>query len=177
VSRPDHVASARPPRDRRLERGLGVVVAGWVLLVAANDLLPYVGLRDDSCQTMFSGLEWGERWNTHLFFPQHAVSDVWAYLEIAEVEITPTPAEPRLVAIAAWLSRPDRDRNTEAVRVAVAQLCQAHLHVGFASRRTDGEHPLLRHDDACREPALSSPHRWLPVRLYETDIPHRSPHR
>lgn len=163
-------------RQRTLERRLGAVVIAWALLLAGNDALPYLGLRDDSCQTMFCGLEWGERWNTHLFVPQHAVSDVWAYLEITDVEITPAPSTPRLAAIAEWLTRADRDRNTEAVRVAIAQLCDAGHHVSLRARRTDGEHALEAHDDACSEPSLSAPHRWVPVRLYETDIPHRPPH-
>lgn len=160
----------------RLERRLALVVAAWVGLVVSNDVLPYLGLRDDSCQTMFSGLEWGERWNNHLVFPQYALSDVWAYLDVEDVVVTPAPETPRLRAIARWLARPDRDRNTEAVRVAVAQLCDAGHHVALSARRTDGEHPLATHADACAEPALSSPHRWVPIRLYETDIPRRPPH-
>jgi hypothetical protein len=163
-------------RDRRLERRLGAVVIGWGVLLAANDALPYVGLRDDSCQTMFCGLEWGERWNSHLFVPQWALSDLWAYLDVTDVEITPAPRGARHEAIARWLRLPERDRNTEAVRVAVAQLCEAGHEVSLSTRRTDGQHELVHHPDACAEPALSSPHRWIPVRLYETDIPRRPPH-
>ncbi len=163
-------------RDRRLERRLGAVVIGWALLLAANDALPYVGLRDDSCQTMFCGLEWGDTWNSHLFVPQHAVSDVWAYLDVTDVEITPAPTDARMAVIGRWLSAPGRDRNTEAVRVAVSQLCARGHRVAMSTRRTDGEHPVIRHDDACAEPEIGSPHAWIPIRLFETDIPHRPPH-
>jgi hypothetical protein len=164
-------------RERALERRLGVVVIGWALLLAANDSLPYLGLRDDSCQTMFCGLEWGERWNSHFFLPQHAMSDVWAYLDVTDVEIAPEPQDARLASVARWLRLPERDRNTEAVRVAVSQLCAGGHHVALSTRRTDGEHAVVRVSDACSEPSLSAPHSWVPIRLYETDIPRRPPHR
>lgn len=153
-----------------------MVLTGWAALLVVNNSLPYVGLRDDSCQTMFCGLEWGEHWNSHLFMPQYALSDLWAYLDVTDVAITPTPTEPRLVAIARWLTRPERDRNTEALRVAVSQLCAAGHHVSLRTRRTDGEQPVIEHPDACRDASVSAPHAWIPVRLYETDIPRRPPH-
>ncbi len=163
-------------RSRDLERRLGVVVLAWAALLFVNNSLPYVGLRDDSCQTMFCGLEWGERWNSHLFVPQHALADLWAYVDVTEVEITPSPADPELVAIGEWLTRPERDRNTEALRVAVRALCDGGHHVSLATRRTDGERPGIRHEDACADPAVSAPWSLIPVRLYETDIPRRPPH-
>jgi hypothetical protein len=164
-------------RDRRLagqlERRLGAVVVAWALLLAANDALPYLGLRDDSCQTMFSGLEWGERETNHLFLPQHAVSDVWAYVEIRDLALTPRPGDGRLVSIAAWLERPERALNTEALRVATRQLCDGGIAVSLATRRTDGRRGWIEHRDACADPSVSSPHARVPVRLYETDIPLR----
>lgn len=142
-------------------------------LLAINDSLPYVGLRDDSCQTMFSGLEWSERSNNHFFVPQHALSDVWSYVDVRDVRIEPAPGERRLRFVAEWLERPDRRRNTEALRVAIDQLCAEGHRVGLEVRPSHRalEEPFVHHADACRVASLSAPHRWLPVRVYETDLP------
>jgi hypothetical protein len=157
------------PDPSRLGRALAITIAVWASLLALNDSLPYLGLRDDSCQTMFSGLEWSERGNNHAFVPQHAVSDVWAYVETSELEISPPPSA-RLAQIADWLERPGRVRNTEALRVAIRQLCDGGVRVSLTTQRIDGGEPV-RHADACSDPSVSSPHAWVPVRLYETDLP------
>lgn len=154
-----------------LERRLWVVVVACAALLGVNDALPYVGLRDDSCQTMFSSLEWGEDWNNHVFVPQRAVSDLWAYLVVTEVAITPPPASGTEAVVAEWLTRPDRQRNTEAVRVAVRRLCDGGHRVAMTVHRADLDDPRVRHDDACAVEALSRPHALLPVRVYETDLP------
>ncbi|MDQ3033553.1 MAG: hypothetical protein M3Y87_14130 [Myxococcota bacterium] len=157
---------------RALERRLIAVVVALATLLAINDALPYLGLRDDSCQTMFSSLEWGEDWNNHLFVPQRAASDVWAYLDLREVAIEPPPGERRLRFVAEWLEAPGREHNTEAVRVAIDQLCAAGHRVSLGARRSDRRgRAFTHHQDACAVASLSSPHRWLPVRLYETDVP------
>jgi len=158
-------------RDRSLPRALRALAVGWVVLLAANNALPYVGLRDDSCQTMFCDMAWGQDWNTHLFMPQRMASDLWADLEIADVEIAPPPASARLRAVARWLTRPGRLRNTEAVRVVLWQLCRAGHRVALAARRADGDAASVHHQDACAVPALAAPHLWIPVRLYDTDRP------
>lgn len=157
--------------EAHLEGRLKGIIAAWALLLAANNMLPYLGLRDDSCQTMFSSLSWGEHWNNHYFVPQRMTSDIWAYLEISDVTIAPTPArDTRLRWIAEWLNAPRRLRNTESVRVAVDQLCRAEHRVALTTRRSDRpDDPFTRYDDACAAPELA-PHRWIPVRLHETDF-------
>lgn len=157
--------------DRDLRRAMAIATTVWAGLLAVNDSLPFFGLRDDSCQTMFSDMEYGADWNTHWLVPQHAVSDVWASLDVRDVHIAPEPAEPEAMAVARWLTRADRVRNTEAVRVAVWQLCRRGHRVALDVRRTDGAHPLVHHDDACAVPELAEPHLWVPVRLYDTDGP------
>lgn len=157
---------------RALERRLVAVVIALAALLALNDALPYVGLRDDSCQTMFSSLEWGEDWNNHFFVPQRAVSDAWAYLDLRDVAIEPPAGDRRSRFVAEWLEAQGREHNTEAVRVAVDQLCAMGHRVSFAARRSDRrDQRFTRHEDACGVPTLSAPHRWLPVRVYETDVP------
>ncbi len=158
-------------RARALERTLTAAIAVWAGMLAINNSLPYLGLRDDSCQTMFCDMAWGEDWNTHYFIPQHAVSDVWASLEIRDVVIDPPPETRRARALARWLTEPDRVRNTEAIRVAIWRLCGEGHSVSLDARRTDGEHALEHYDDACAHDALSAPHLWVPVRLYATDTP------
>jgi hypothetical protein len=156
---------------RQLDRWLLGAAIGWAGLLAINNSLPYLGLRDDSCQTMFCDMAWGRDWNTHYFIPQHAVSDVWASLEVTEVVIEPAPTSRRSRALARWLTAPDRGRNTEAVRVAIWQLCGEGYRISLEARRTDGEHAFVHHADACAIEALAAPHLWVPVRLYATDNP------
>lgn len=155
---------------RPLERRLLAIVLAIAALLAINDSLPYLGLRDDSCQTMFSGLELGEDWNNHLFVPQHALSDLWASYELREVRVVPWPSERGLRFAAEWLADEDRDHNTEATRSVVDLLCDAGHSVSLSVRRVDrrGE-PLARHEDACAAPEVGDPNRWIPVRLFETD--------
>lgn len=156
---------------RALERRLLFVVIALAALLSLNDLLPYVGLRDDSCQTMFSSLEWGEDWNNHYVMPQRAVSDVWMSIDVGDVRVEPAPGERRLRFVAEWLEAPERQRNTEAVRVAIDQLCAAGHRVRVSVRPTYPRGEWARHEDACSVAELSAPHRWVPVRLYETDLP------
>jgi len=161
---------------------------GWAVLWAVNDALPYVGLRDDSCQTMFSSLEWGvgpdgRSWNNHLVVPQHMVSSLWSYLEVREVRITGEARDARERALVRWLSREGYALHVEAVRVVVSQLCEHHtisLEVrtrvavpsgGWGPAGPLEQAPFERIEDACAEPDLSEPHVLIPVRLFETDYP------
>ncbi len=140
-------------------------------LQTAHNLLPYVGLRDDSCQTMFCGLEWGAHWNNHHFMPQRMVGDLWAYH--TDVEATLAPAPPpgsRAAHLARWLNQEDRALNTEATRAVIHQLCAGGYRVRLRYRDAIGR-DLREAEDACREPALSEPAWWIPVRLFETDLP------
>jgi hypothetical protein len=146
-------------------RGVELWVAGFVVLVGGlltlNNLLPYVGMRDDSCQTMFSGLNWTARSNNHAFMPQRAIGDRWVYLVGVEASIDPVPSNARDRHLARWLDRPDRRLNIDAVRAVVRQLCEEHeVEITYRGRARD----------ACADPYFSR-QTWAPVRLYETDVP------
>lgn len=140
-------------------------------LQALHNLLPYAGLRDDSCQTMFSGLEWGAHWNNHLFMPQRMVGDLWAYHSDVEASVEPAaPALGRDAHLVEWLDQPERALNTEATRAVVQQLCARGYRVRMRWR--DGVDRRTREvEDACAAADLSTPRWWIPVRLYETDLP------
>lgn len=159
-----------PPARAELERRLRAFIVALVAVVSLHDLLPYVGLRDDSCQTMFCGLEWRADVNNHWFMPQRALADSWSYLTEVEVDVSPAPGEHarRLVR---WLEQPERELNMEATRVVVAQLCGAGHRVAMRYRRV-GDPTARSTPDACREPSLSAPRSLVPVRLYETDFPY-----
>jgi hypothetical protein len=148
-----------------------VTLAAWITLLAVNDALPYLGLRDDSCQTMFSSLEWTARSNNHLFVPQYALSDQWLYLDVRDVEIQPLPTERFARYAAEWLTAPARLRNAEAIRVAAFRLCTAGHQVSFSVRAEHDPGPPRSIADACADPTYSRPRAWIPVRLYETDEP------
>lgn len=155
--------------DRRLEVRLGGFVAVLCGLLFANNLLPYVGGRDDSCQTMFSGLHWSEAENNHLFLPQRPLFDSWQYVRSVHAELDPaSPRDARTAYLAEWLDRPDRQLNVDAVRAVVHQICGAGHRVRMTYRDASGAHEVA---DACEDPRWSSPSWWIPVRLYETDLP------
>lgn len=166
------------PRDddsrRRLERRLRAAMITLGVALTLNNLLPYVGLRDDSCQTMFSSLAWWEHGNNHLFMPQRMLSDLWAYRYDVEATLQPPPeGYGRARDLERWLKQPNRALNTEALRVVLRQLCDRGHRVSltWTDRRGPDRRPHRRSaPDACADPSLSSPHGWIPVRLYETDF-------
>lgn len=158
------MATERSTGERVL-RAFLVILGG---LLVANNLLPYAGLRDDSCQTMFSSLEWGQSDNNHLFMPQHALSDGWAYRVDVEVSLDPPPEQDgHDDMLLRWLDQPHRALNTEAVRVVLDQLCERR-HVSMRWRM-HGDSQVHASIDACGDAALSSP-SGVPFRLYETDF-------
>jgi len=157
------------PSDRAIRRRLGVVVVLLALVQVANNLLPYVGGRDDSCQTMFSGLDIGPEHNNHRLMPHRLMGDLWVYYLDLEVGIEPAPTG-RAADLAAWLRMPEVQHNAEAVRVAVRQLCDAGHRVQIRARTRYDETPLVR-ADACADPRFSAPHSFIPVRLYDSHIP------
>lgn len=163
----------RSPPVRRFRPDLWPVA--WIALIAtaliANDLLPYVGLRDDSCQTMFSGLEWEEESNNHYLAPQRSWSDLGRYYTDVHATLDPPPeGYGRATDLHTWLNQPDRELNTEAVRVVVRQLCDRghRVTLRYRDRRRD-----RYTEDACADPALSRPHAQIPVRLFDSHIPRR----
>lgn len=156
--------SARDAFRTRARVALGALAT----LLAINNAFPYFGLRDDSCQAMFSSLEWGEGWNNHLFMPQRMSSDLWrGWRDVhADVRGRLDGHEQDLVR---WLNQERRELNTEAMRAVIAQLCARGHRVRLRYRHPAEDTPRVT-SDACGVPELSSPHAWIPVRLYETDM-------
>lgn len=165
----------------------------WAACWGLHNALPYLLLRDDSCQTMFSSLDQGTDWNNHVFMPQFAVGDLYRYVELRDVTITGEARDERDWMLSTWLSVPSHAFNMEALRVVHARLCEAH-RVSFHYRALDvprshamigatlhardevrmqlrAETPFVYVADACSDPRWSSPHMLIPVRLYETDFP------
>lgn len=165
----------------------------WASFWVLHNALPYVQLRDDSCQTMFSQLDQGANWNNHVFMPQTAFGDLYRYVELREVTVTEDARHERDWLLIEWLRAPSHAFNMEALRVANAQLCEAH-GVSFSYRTLDvprshamigatlrarnevrthlrAETPFEHLEDACSDARWSSPHTLIPVRLYETDFP------
>jgi hypothetical protein len=163
-----HAATSQVANDPTLDRTLRRVVIAIGVLLTCNNLLPYVGLRDESCQTMFSGLLLQPRTNNHIFVPQHSLSDIgtyWSDLH-ATVSPAPNPASDGAVLVA-WLDTPQRYRNAEAVRSVVRRLCVAGHRVGLRATFADGTQ--VDAADACADSRLSRPHAWIPVRLFDPD--------
>jgi hypothetical protein len=141
-----------------------VIVA--IVLVAGSyvgcALLPYTGIAYDFSQTMYSGLHVGQGGNNHLFMPQAAWVDVG--VAVAELRATiggaPASADDRTRAtFLVGSAHP----NLEAVRVAVAGLCDAG-HTVALDYRLPGTR-ARRSSDACLDPFFA-PHRWVPFRLH-----------
>ncbi len=117
---------------------------------------------------MFSGLDWDGSWNNHFFVPQRPVLDSWVYLRGVHVEIEPArPSSERVDFLLEWLNRPQRRLNVDAVRAVVHQVCEGGHRVRMRYRDAEGPHELA---NAC-ESELGAPAWWIPVRLYETDLP------
>jgi hypothetical protein len=154
----------------RLERRLRFFVATVAMLLVANDLLPYVGARDDSCQTMFSGLEWSEEGNNHHFMPQWMVTDLWRYYDDVHVELDPAATDERAAHLLMWLNQEGHRKNAEAIRVVVRQLCDRGHRVTMSYVDGQGA-PKTDVADACDDPRLSDPHAAIPVRLYDSHYP------
>ncbi len=157
--------TARDTFHYRARAALGALA----LLLSVNNALPYFGLRDDSCQAMFSSLHWEAEGNNHLFLGQYMLSDLWTgwYDVHAEVDGDLDGHEQDLVR---WLNQAHRQLNTEATRALVRHLCDRGRRVGLLYRHPEESIPRYV-GDACSVPALSEPHAWIPVRLYETDGP------
>lgn len=153
--------------DRRLKRRLSAFVFALCSLLCANNLLIYVGGRDDSCQAMFSGLSWDAYGNNHVFVPQAYLFDHWELLSAVRAEITPSPRSERARQLEKWLNRPARRLSIDAVRAVMFQLCRGGHRVRLSYRDHRGEHVS---ENACEDPRLSRPSWWIPVRLYETDF-------
>ncbi|MFK7989467.1 MAG: hypothetical protein AB8I08_25855 [Sandaracinaceae bacterium] len=153
-------------------RALWVAVAVVSALQVSNNLLPYIGMRDDSCQTMFSGLDWHERHNNHLVMPQHMLTDWWVFYIDVDADVSPEPTG-RSREIVDWLRRDGLQHNAEAIRVGVRQLCDDGIAVHLWVRRVGG--PLEDIPDACADPRFSAPHWWIPVRLYDSHYPYPFP--
>lgn len=120
---------------------------------------------------MFSGLEWTDTTNNHYLAPQRRLSDVGVYYTRVSATLDP-PAPPhgRAHDLEAFLDRPGREVNAEAVRAVVRQLCDAGHRVTLAYR----DHGVDRRaHDACGDPRLSRPHAWIPVRLFDSSYPAR----
>lgn len=140
-------------------------------LLSINNLLPYAGARDDSCQTMFSSLDWWEGGNNHLYMPQRMLTDAWASWTDVRVELDP-PVEGhgRVRDLRDWLQQERRALNTDAVRAVVGQICERGHRVRMTYRpAVHGSSPRTV-EDACAVPELSRRRWWIPVRRYETDF-------
>ncbi len=162
-----------------LERRLAGFVATCGVLLAANYLLPYAGLRDDSCQTMFSELQWSREGNNHAFMPQHMIGDSWDFFYDVHLEWEDDPAvfrqeapeeEARHEALRAWMHRPERRHNRDALRLVVDRLCRDGRRFSLRFRSAhDG--PVVAPDEVCADPSLRRVRWWIPVRRFETDEP------
>lgn len=154
---------------KALDRTLCAFVAAVSVLLATNNLLPYAGLRDDSCQTMFSGLSWSATSNNHLFMPQRALGDRWQYLHGVRADLDPPARSQRARDLLGWLNREERILNVDAIRAVIWQLCREGHRVRLSYRDSDSRRPKSE-TNAC-DGRYGSPSWWIPVRLYETDLP------
>jgi len=152
-----------------MEARLRLFIVLVATLLVANNLLPYVGLRDDSCQTMFSGLRWWPGGNNHHLMPQSMVSDFWRfYVDVSAELDPPAPEHGRAADLLEWLNREGREKNIEAIRAVVRQLCDRGHRVELTYRFSYDDGPA-QVAQACDDPVLSDPHALIPIRLHDSD--------
>jgi hypothetical protein len=159
--------------DRRCKRLLPAMICLIWGLFAVHNFLPYLGVRWESCQTMYSGLRTGRSGNNHLFLPQWSLSSVNTYYRVAALEIQPPPtasdpAELRSLGDAIK-QLPDVVVNDEALRRIVHTACRAKRRVKLDSRTVEGDRIAVSLEDACGDPRFQ-PRRWFPVELYDPAV-------
>jgi hypothetical protein len=167
----------RPPTsstsDRRGRRLLPATMFLTWALFAAHNLLPYLGIRWESCQTMYSGLRTGRSTNNHLFMPQWSLSSVNTYYRVGTLEVHPPPAEsdaPEIRSLGDAIKQlPGVVVNDEALRRIVDTACRARRRVKLAYSSVEGERMAVSLNDACGDPRFQ-PRRWLPVELYDPAV-------
>ncbi len=156
---------------RSLRRRLTAFTLVLGTLLSLNNLLPYGGMRDDSCQTMFSSLDWWEGGNNHLYMPQVMLSDAWGSWTDVEVQLDPpVDGYGRVRDLEQWLNQEKRALNKEAVRTVVSQICARGHRVAMTYRPSVHGSQSRSVDNACDVPELSQRRWWIPVRRYETDF-------
>lgn len=155
------------PRNGRpasvVERRLRAIGLCAVALFAVHNALPYLGLRYESCQTMYSGLRTSAVGNNHLIAPQVSFGDIATYFTDVRVS-APATADPEAAVDVGRLNRPDQYVNAEALRVIVRRLCRGGQPIRLSLREPGGDRIDVR--DACIVERFSRPGWWIPVRLY-----------
>jgi len=113
------------------------ITLGFVTAFSLFNLQPYLGLRYQSCQTMYSGLSLLPPGN-HLFLPRLRWSDVGDYFEHAR--IADDPPHPYL--------------NREFARAELQRRCAAGQPVSFEHEDAGR---VRRIADACADPEYARP--------------------
>jgi hypothetical protein len=126
-----------------------------------NNALPYVGLRFEGCQTMFSGLITLGRSNNHWFMPQLFDGSPDDYISDLQVKIAPQPLREDDLRLLSWMRRGPVRHNFEAVKWAVWRLCRRLTLQGVQFR--EGQTTVMS-----IAPCTDVPHPnfALPFRLY-----------
>jgi len=131
-----------------------------------HNLLPYLGLRFESCQTMFSNLRLSPngQLNNHLVTGQFRISDLGTYLNLKELSII-WRSPPSLIEEEKELFlKKSRWVNTEALRWILKSICN-RAEIISASVTQD----LLtyqRINNLCDDPIYTTPHWLIPIQLY-----------
>jgi hypothetical protein len=147
-----------------------IMVVAWVAF-AIHNFLPYLGLRWQSCQTMYSGLRTGRTTNNHLFVPQWSLSSVNTYYRVARFELDP-PVPASETSDLRFIPEAIKDLSNvvvsdEGLRRIVHNACRARRTVRLDYRTMEGDRVTL--DDACLDSRFQ-PRAWLPVELYDPAV-------
>ena len=137
-----------------------------IVFFLVHNFLPYLGLRFESCQTMFSNLRFSPsgNLNNHLVIGQFKLSDLGTYLNLVELKIiwrSPPSAIERQKEL---FLRNSRWVNTEALHWILSSLCS---RVEFISASVTLD--LLRYqkiNNLCGDSSYLTPHWWIPIQLY-----------
>ena len=162
------MASKMPPgMAEAYGRKMGWAVAAVALLLTANNCLPYLGVRLDGCQTMFSGLAFTEASNNHLLIPQRTISDVGDCRGRREGPLLTTARRhPAGGAVRLAGERPPRLPPGGAAPRRCTGCAPAGISIELAYRTEADGGATFRSGDACGTVGLDPPRWWLPFRLF-----------
>lgn len=137
-----------------------------ILLFLTHNLLPYFGLRFESCQTMFSNFEISPDGglNNHFFFRQSSLSDLGTYVSLRDLQIKwqqPPSVKHETQEIflreASWL-------NVEALRWILKGMCS---QVEFISAEVSQDRLSYRKiKNLCLNEYYNNPRLFIPIQLY-----------
>lgn len=157
--------SASPPgaTSAAISRRIFVFLVVLDVLYLVNCLSPFLGLKFENSQAMYSQLD--ARARNHLVLPPLPVFGEAVYVRDVEIELPPELADEAagLQWFTSWANRTGHSLHLQFFDHHFARLCEAAPGARIGLRYTAADGSAKSHDDVCAEPELRDP---FPIGLY-----------